>query len=159
MDFYKIFWIIFHLSNQSNHKFYNRIKQISIEYSNLKNLTPPYSWSQIESNKFRINLHWIFQIFFALSSQLHHKFSNRIERISNKFQFDSNPKIMWDKTETLDIQNFSIQHLIKTAKSYLQKIYQFSSNKYHLVTLFQLAHKKICDSTQIKHILGYYKSP
>ena len=57
----------------------------------LKNLTPPYSWSRIESCEFQINFHRIFRIFFALSNQLNHKFSNRIERILNEFQFDSIP--------------------------------------------------------------------
>ena len=50
-----------------------------------------YSWSRIESNEFRINFHRIFRIFFALSNQSNRKFSNRIERISNEFQFDSTP--------------------------------------------------------------------
>ena len=47
----------------------------------LKNLTPPHG--------FRINFHQIFRIFFALSNQSNRKFSNRIEQISNEFQFDS----------------------------------------------------------------------
>ena len=65
IDFYQIFWIIFHLSNQSNHKFSNRTNFEPIHY--LKNLTPPYSWSRIEqiSNLF----HQMFWIFFALLNQ------------------------------------------------------------------------------------------
>ena len=55
----------------------------------LKNLTPPYNWSRIKSIEFLINFHRIFHILFALSNQSDRKFSNRIERISNEFQFDS----------------------------------------------------------------------
>ena len=69
----------------------------------LKNLTPPYSWSRIKSNEFRINFHQIFGIFFALSNQSNRKFSNRIERISNEFQFDSTPihNIKWPKNKCI----------------------------------------------------------
>ena len=88
-DFYRIFRIIFHLPNQSNPKFSNWMNFERIQH--LKNLTPPYSWSWIKSNKFRINFHRIFRIFFALLNQSNHKFSNPIERISNEFQFDSTP--------------------------------------------------------------------
>ena len=91
IDFYRIFRIIFHLSNQSNHKFSNRMNFEQIQH--LKNLTPSYSWSRIESNEFRINFHQLFRIFFALSNQPIRKFSNRIERISNEFQFDSTPNL------------------------------------------------------------------
>ena len=41
------------------------------------NLTPPYSWSWIESNEFQSNFHGIFRIFFALSNQSNCKLSNR----------------------------------------------------------------------------------
>ena len=47
---------------------------------------------RIESNEFRINFHRISRIFFALSNQSNRKFSNRIEQISNEFQFDSTPR-------------------------------------------------------------------
>ena len=66
IDFNRIFRIIFHLSDQSNHKFPNRTNFERIQH--LKNLTPPNSWSQIEWNEFRINFHRIFRIFFALSN-------------------------------------------------------------------------------------------
>ena len=59
----------------------------------LKNLIPPYSWSRIKSNEFRINFHPIFRIFFSLSNQPNRKFSNPLERTSNEFQFDSTPTL------------------------------------------------------------------
>ena len=59
----------------------------------LKNLTPPYSWSRTESNEFWINFHRIFRTFFAFSNQSNRKFSNRIDRISTEFQFDSAPTL------------------------------------------------------------------
>ena len=43
------------------------------QIQHLKNLTPPYSWSRIESNAFGINFHRIFQIFLPF----------RINRIAN----------------------------------------------------------------------------
>ena len=101
IDFYWIFRIIFHLSNQTIHKFSNWILTNFERIQHLKNLTPPYSWSRIESNEFRINFHRIFRIFFALSNQSNRKFSNRIERISNEFQFDSTPTHSW-KSEVLN---------------------------------------------------------
>ena len=88
IEFYRIFFfrIIFHLSNRTIFEW--------IQHQ--KNLTPPpYSWSRMESNEFWINFHRMFQIFFALSNQSNPKFSNRIERISNKFQFDSTLNKKW----------------------------------------------------------------
>ena len=38
----------------------------------------------VESNEFRIDFYRIFQIIFHLSNKSNHKFSNRIERISNE---------------------------------------------------------------------------
>ena len=51
----------------------------------LKNLTPPYSWSRIESNEFGIDFHRIFLIIFHLLNQSNQKFSNRkiLERIQH----------------------------------------------------------------------------
>ena len=46
-----------------------------------------------EWNKFRIENYQIFQTFFAFSNQSNHQFLNRIERISNYFQFDSTPSM------------------------------------------------------------------
>ena len=63
-----------------------------------ENLVPPYSWSRIESNEFRINFHQIFRIVFAFAIQSNGKFSIRIKQISNQFQFDSTPKlIQWSE--------------------------------------------------------------
>ena len=58
-----------------------------------ENLTPPYSWSQIESNEFWTDFYQIFRIFFDLLNQSNRNFSNQIERISNEFQFDSTPNL------------------------------------------------------------------
>ena len=52
---------------------------------------PSYSWSRNELKEFQINFHRIFRIFFALSNQSNCKFLNRIEQISNEFQFASTP--------------------------------------------------------------------
>ena len=51
----------------------------------------PIVW--VESNEFWIDFHQIFWIFYALSNQSNHKFSNRIKQISNEFQFDSTPNL------------------------------------------------------------------
>ena len=80
---------LFHLSNQWNHKFSNWIEWISKESSIWKILLHPIVG--VESNEFWINCHRIFQICFALLNQSNRKFSNRIEQISNDFQFDSTP--------------------------------------------------------------------
>ena len=47
----------------------------------------------MESNEFRIDFYRIFRTFFALSNQSNRTFSNRIDQISNKFQFDSTPNL------------------------------------------------------------------
>ena len=83
--FYRIFRIFFHLSNQSNHKFSNSNRTNFERIQHLKNLIPPYSWSRIESNEFRMDFYWIFRIIFHLSHQSNHKFLNRIERILNEY--------------------------------------------------------------------------
>ena len=81
IDFYRIFWITFHLSNQSNHKFSNRTNFEPIQH--LTNLTPPYSWSRIEriSNWFSSNFSNIYCPFESIESQI-------IE--SNEFRTNSN---------------------------------------------------------------------
>ena len=43
-----------------------------------------YVWGGVESNEYRIDFYRIFRIIFHLSNQSNHKFSNRIERISNE---------------------------------------------------------------------------
>ena len=78
-------------SNQLNHKFSNRIERISNEYSIWKIWLYPIL--RVELNEFHINFHRTFRIFFALSNQSNRKFSNRTERILNKFQFDSTPNV------------------------------------------------------------------
>ena len=92
-----IFQIIFHILNQSSHKFSNQIQRISKRIQHLKNLIPHYSWSQIKLNEFQINFHRSFRIFFALSNQANRKFLNQIERISNEFQFDSIPSLEFEQ--------------------------------------------------------------
>ena len=64
IDFYQIFRIIFHLSNQSNHKFSNRIERISNESSIWKIWLHPIVG--VESNEFQITFHRTFRIFLAL---------------------------------------------------------------------------------------------
>ena len=85
IDFYRIFQIIFHLSNQSNYKFLNRIERILNESSIWKIWLHPIVG--VESHKFWINFYRIFQIIFHLSNQSNFKFLNRIEQILNKSNF------------------------------------------------------------------------
>ena len=88
--FYWIFPIIFHLSNQSNHTFSNRIEQILNESSIWKIWLHPIV--EVKSNLTNFKL--IFIKFFEYFLPFHInrcKFSNQIEHISNEFQFDSTP--------------------------------------------------------------------
>ena len=68
----------------------NRIANFRIESNEFRtnpiseNLTLAYSWSGIERIEFKLIFIEFFEFFFALS--------NPIERISNEFQFDSNPR-------------------------------------------------------------------
>ena len=85
---------------------WSRFERISNQFSsNFSNYFSPFEsiestiwkiWFHpivgIEKNEFWINFHRIFQIFFALSNQSNRKFSNWIERISNEYQFDFNPR-------------------------------------------------------------------
>ena len=86
IDFYRIFRIIFHLSNQSNHKFSNRIERISNESSIWKIWLHPIVG--VESN--RTNFELIFIEFFEyfLPFRINRIANFRIE--SNKFRTNSN---------------------------------------------------------------------
>ena len=82
IDFYRIFRTIFHLSNQSNHKFSNRIERISNESSYWKIWLHPIVG--VESN--RTNFELIFIKFFKcfLPFRINRIANYWIERISKR---------------------------------------------------------------------------